>query len=350
MRNKRWIQIIMGSALLAVGGTALAGCNAPQETQMEVQKAIQKPAVKISEAQKRSIGAPQETVAEVTASAERDVVVKASGDVLKALKKRGDQVKQGELLFELDPADVLLQKQKAEIGLRTAQNNLKEGQFAAQDDPDALQPLKDQIRMAQIDIEQINRTLDNYKVTAPISGILTDFSIEPGMTINQGIVGKIQQINPVKIKANITEENAKLLKGKTELSFYAADRPDQLFKGKIVYFADIMDTMNRTYELELQADNASLALKPGTKVQLRLTDEAEQEVLTIPTTAIIREESNTYVYLFSGGKVEKRQVELGRLNELYQEVIEGLAAGDQIVVSGQHQLKDNQEVEALAAN
>lgn len=111
-----------------------------------------------------------------------------------------------------------------------------------------------------------------------------------------------------------------------------------------------MDTKNRTYELELQADNANLALKPGTKVQLRLTDEAEQEVLTIPTTAIIREESNTFVYLFTGSKVEKRQVELGRLNELYQEVIKGLAAGDQVVVSGQHQLKDNQEVEVLAAN
>lgn len=349
MRNNRWIKIIMGCALLAVGGIVLAGCNAPQETQMEVQN-VQKPSVKISEVQKRSIGAPQETVAEVTASAERDVVVKASGDVLKALKSRGDQVKQGELLFELDPADVLLQKQKAEIGLRTAQESLKEGQFAMQDDPDALQPLRDQIKMAQIDIEQINRTLDNYKVTAPISGILTDFTIESGMFISQGIVGKIQQINPVKIKANITEENAKLLKGKTELSFYATDQPEQLYKGKIVYFADIMDTMNRTYELELQADNANLALKPGTKVQLRLTDEAEQEVLTIPTTAIIREESNTYVYIFSGGKVEKRQVELGRLNELFQEVITGLALEDQVVVSGQHQLKDKQEVEAVAAN
>ncbi|RRJ62887.1 efflux RND transporter periplasmic adaptor subunit [Paenibacillus oralis] len=349
MRNNRWIKIMMGCALLAVGGMALAGCSAPQQAPTEVQKVVQKPSVKISEVQKRSIGAPQETVAEVTASDQRDVVVKASGDVLRALKDRGNQVKQGELLFELDPADVLLQKQKAEIGLRTAQKNLKDGQFAGTNDPDALQPLKDQIQVAQIDIEQINRTLDNYKVTAPISGILTDFSIEPGMTVNQGIVGKIQRINPVKIKANITEENAKLLKGKKELSFYATDKPGQLYKGKIVYFSDIMDTMNRTYELELQADNAKLELKPGTKVQLRLTDEAEQEVLTIPTTAIIREESNTYVYIFSGGKAEKRQVELGRLNELYQEVIKGLSLGDQVVVSGQHQLKDKQEVEAVPA-
>lgn len=349
MNRTAWRKLVMGCALLALGAVTVVGCTNPESNTPEAQNVVQTPSVKISKAEKRSIGEPQETVAQVISSVERDVVVKASGDVLQALKKRGDQVKKGELLFELDPADVKLQQQKAEIALRTAQQSLKDGQFAGQNDPDAMQPLKDQIQLAKIDMQQIERTLENYQVTAPISGILTDFSVESGMTVSQGIVGKIQQINPIKITANITEENLKLIEGKKELTFYATDKPEQLYTGKIVYLSDIMDTQQRTYTLELQADNAKLALKPGTNVQLRLTEKAEQEVLTIPTTAIIREESDTFTFIFAEGKVEKRQVQLGRLNGMHQEVTAGLELGEQVVVSGQHQLKDQQAVEAVPA-
>ncbi|GIO44471.1 efflux RND transporter periplasmic adaptor subunit [Paenibacillus apis] len=349
MNRTKWNKLVIGCVLLALGSIAIAGCTQSESPETEAQQIVQTPSVKISQADVRSIGEPQETIALVISSEERDIVVKASGEVLESLKKRGDQITKGELLFELDPTDVKLQQQKAQIALRTAQQSLKDANFANQNDPEALQPLKDQIQLAQIDMQQLERTLKNYKVTAPISGVLTDFSVESGMTVSQGIVGKIQQINPIKLTASITEENRKLIEGKEELAFYAPDMPGQLYTGKIVYLADIMDTQLRTYTLELQSDNAKLALKPGTKVQLRLTDEVEQEVLTIPTTAIIREESNTFVFTFADGKVEKRHVQLGRLNGMYQEVTDGLKQDEQVVVSGQHQLKDQQAVNAVPA-
>ncbi|MGG6310461.1 efflux RND transporter periplasmic adaptor subunit [Paenibacillus macerans] len=347
-RMRQWRKRIGGLGALALAAGLLAGCTSAGTGQPLTEPVDLKPSVKIGKAETRSIGDPLEMVAEVSSSMQRDVVVKVSGDVLKTAKKRGDQVNKGDLLFELDPADVKLQQQKAEIALRTAQQKLKEGKLASPD-AESLGPLKDQIELAQIDMEQIERTLDNYRVTAPASGILTDFAVESGMTVTQGVVGKIQQINPAKIKANLPEEHLGLVQGKKQLAFYAADRPGQLYTGKIVYLADIMDAQQRTYALELQADNAKLALKPGTKVQLRLTGKAEQEVLTIPTTAIIREESDTYAFIFAGGKVEKRKVQLGRLNGVYQEVTAGLKQGEQVVVSGQHQLKDQQAVDAVPA-
>ncbi|WP_334072672.1 efflux RND transporter periplasmic adaptor subunit [Paenibacillus sp. A14] len=350
MSSRTWHKLMLGSAMLAMVAMTAAGCTKAEEQKPPVQtNAPQKPSVKVSVAELRTIDDPQEVVAEIAASDQRDVVAKASGDVKRVYKQRGDQVKKGELLFELDTTDVLLQKQKAEISLRTAQLNLKNGLFNNPDDPDALQPLKDQIQLAQIGIQEANRTLENYRVEAPISGILTDFSVKTGMTVSPGNVGVIQQINPVKIKANITEDSAELVKGKKELSFYSASQPDVLQKAKIVYFSDIMDTQQRTYAMELQTDNAKHAWKPGAKVQLRITEEAEQEVLTIPTTAIVREETGTFVYINAAGKAEKRQVELGRLNGMYQEVTKGIKQGEQIIVSGQHQLKDKQEIEIVKA-
>ncbi|MEF2968780.1 efflux RND transporter periplasmic adaptor subunit [Paenibacillus sp. M1] len=350
MNSRVWYKLALGCTLLSLVTIIAAGCSNSEENKpVATDNTVQIPSVKVSQVENRSIGDPQETVAEVLASENRDIIAKASGDVLKVTKKRGDQVKKGELLIELDPTDVLLQKQKAEISLRTAQDNLKNGQFTSSNDPDALQPLKDQIQLAQISIQEIDRTLANYKITAPISGVLTDFPVEQGMTVSQGVVGNIQQIDPVKIEASITEENAKLLQGKNELTFYTTDQPEQLQKATIVYFSDIMNTQQRTYSVELEADNKGLALKPGAKIQLLLTDEAEQEVLTVPTTAVIREESNSFVYVYAEGKVEKRQVQLGRLNGMYQEVTSGLSQGDQIVISGQYQLKDQQEVDAVSA-
>lgn len=351
MNNRGWHKRLLGAATIALVALLGAGCagggSEPNKQAEQTANAPQKPMVRAGAVETRSIGEPVEVVAEVASSAKREVVLKTNGEVLKVYKKRGDHVRQGELLFELDPADTLLQKQKAELTLRGAQENLKNGKWANPDDFEALRPLEDEVQVAQIGMKEIQRTLENFKVTASISGILTEFGVEKGMWLSPGVVGEVQQLDPAKIVANITEENVALIRGKQELAFYETDRPDLLIRGKIVFLADIMDTKTRTYTLELEAANAEKTLKPGSKVQLRLTEEAEQEVLTVPSTAIVREESDTFVYVYAQGKVEKRAVKLGRLNGGFQEVLEGLTQGEQVVVSGQHQLQDGQEADII---
>jgi predicted transcriptional regulator len=84
------------------------------------------------------------------------------------------------------------------------------------------------------------------------------------------------------------------------------------------------------------------------RVQVQLTSEEEQIVAAIPTLSVVREAGETYVFVLVGDTVEKRKVELGRLNGLVQEVLSGVKEGEQLVVSGQHQLKDKEKVQLSA--
>jgi RND family efflux transporter MFP subunit len=165
------------------------------------------------------------------------------------------------------------------------------------------------------------------------------------MTIQPGTkVGHLQQLDPIRIKAQLTESSAKLVRGKQELIYYvpgSTERP----KAKINYLSDSMDAQTKSYELELEVANPTGALKPGTKVQVQLTYEEEQIVITVPTLSVVRESGDSFVFVLVGDTVEKRKVELGRLNELNQEVVSGVKEGEQLVVSGQNQLKDKEKVQ-----
>ncbi|GAA3411716.1 efflux RND transporter periplasmic adaptor subunit [Paenibacillus hodogayensis] len=209
---------------------------------------------------------------------------------------------------------------------------------------DALSALETQVQSASLSMKELDRSIANLDIKAPVSGILTELPVVVGMTVQPGTkIGHLQQLDPILIKAQLTESSAKLVRGKQELVYYVSGSAEKA-KAPIKYLSQSMDAQSKSYELELEIANPNGALKPGTKVQVQLTTEQEQVVLTVPTLSIVRESGDTFVFVLVGDTVEKRKVELGRLNELNQEIISGVKEGEQLVVSGQNQLKDKEKV------
>ncbi len=195
-------------------------------------------------------------------------------------------VNKGEVIFRLDPTDVLIQKEKTQIALATAQqqiakarqdladskldlqngikkleqsikdmekdynkmrndydmglvtkfqleqmesqlNNLRldlessQNKLKTLESTNSLAQLEQAVQTSNLSIREIDRTLENMEVKATVSGVLTDLPIEVGMYLNGGFrAAQVQQLDPIKIKAELTEEMAKLVRGKTELTFY----------------------------------------------------------------------------------------------------------------------------------
>lgn len=218
------------------------------------------------------------------------------------------------------------------------------------DRKDSVAAALSQVESARLGLENATRTLEHYSVKAPGSGVLTDFTVVVGQTVSAaaGRVGQIQQIDPIKIATELTESNYKLVKGKQELVYYHPDAPNETNKAKISYLAPIMSAATKTYTLELEIPNGELKIQPGTRYMVQLTTEAEEQVVAVPSMSVVREESSTYVFVLQGNQYQKRQVKLGRINGQYQEVLEGLKEGEQVVVTGQNTLKDGEQ--AVSAN
>jgi multidrug efflux pump subunit AcrA (membrane-fusion protein) len=402
----KFMTVILLSAALA------AGCSAakPEANTATAAGETQVKAVKTAKIEKQKIGDPIEQVAEVVSSIQMDVVLKAGGDVTSILKKRGDYVEQGEVVLRLDPVDILLQKDKAAVGARSAElqlaksrednenakrdakngiakseaaikdmeknynklrndydlglvtkfqveqmetqlNNLRLDLSSAQDklktleSTNSLANMEQAVQTANLSIREINRTLENMEVKAPTSGVLTDLPVEVGMTLSPGFkAAQVQKLDPIKIKADLTEAAAELVRGKSELSFLIPGTNEKL-KGKVSYMSDVISAQTKSYSIELEVDNKDGKLKPGMKVQVLMTEENDQMVVSVPTLSVVREAGETYVFVLTGDTVEKRKVTLGRLNETIQEVISGVKEGEMLVTSGQHQLKDKEKVQ-----
>ncbi|KRE69845.1 RND transporter [Paenibacillus sp. Soil750] len=415
MNMKRQLFMIKQSTkifgVLALSAAIAVGCSSTPAVSPAATTAAQQgdKVVKTAKVTKQKIGEPLEQVGDVVSSVQLDIIAKSGGEVVEILKKRGDIVEKGEVLFRLDPTDVLIQKdlnavsiKGAQAGLTAAKQNTSNGIEDAKDrvakmesavsdlekaysrvhneydlgtaaksdleqmetklnnskkdlaserrslktmqETNSLAQAQSSLESAQVNAKNIERALSNLEVKAPASGVLTDLNVTVGQTVAPGgRVGEVQQTNPVKIKSQLSEESANLVRGKSELTFYI---PGVTTKAgaKVTYLSDVINGQSKAYDLELEVPNPEGKLKPGSKAQVELTKEDEQNVPVIPSLSIVREGGNNFVYVVSGDKVQKRKLELGRLNETNQEVISGVKEGEILVISGQHQLKDQDTV------
>lgn len=238
------------------------------------------------------------------------------------------------------------QLEKAETLLKTLRLDLDtaQKQLANLDATDPLASLKIQLESSEVSLKDIEKTLSDYDVRAPISGVLTDLTPEAGVTLkSESSIGVVQQLNPIKIRADLTESAMKLVRGKSEIPF-TVQGTDLKMTGAVSYLAEVMSPQSNTFVLELSAQNPDLKLKSGMTVKLQLGGNAAQDAITVPISAIIKEGNDNFVFVVNGDQAEKRKVTLGRVHDSSREVTSGVKEGEQVVVLGQQELKDKDKI------
>ncbi|THF74912.1 efflux RND transporter periplasmic adaptor subunit [Cohnella fermenti] len=404
-RNNRKIWSRLKSAgILALGAALLAGCSlkAPAAKQADKDAAPVIQTVNAAEVKKQRIGDPIEIQAEVFPSVEMEVQASMSGIAGKLFKSRGDAVNEGdiiahidskELQLQLDQANNELSKAKAELArvnrsheaalaqlkqsvqLATNSYNQVRNAYDAGTASDAeldsaskllssakisLESLKQQqqsetnavqsgIQSAGMLAAAAEKALGEMDVKAPISGILTDVSLEPGAVVQAGAtIGLVQKLDSVTLTVSLPPSYLGYVNGKKELGYLPQDGAQEK-PAPITYLSPNPDAKTGNYVLEMTVANPDNSLKPGNKLKIRLTKEEEQIVLAIPTKSIVKDGDEAYVFVLSGDVAKKRRIEPGRVNEPLQEVLSGLEENERIVVSGVNQLHDNEKVQLPAA-
>ena len=204
---------------------------------------------------------------------------------------------------------------------------------------------EDQISAAEFQLKEAQFAIAEAEIKAPTDGVLTEWTVLAGMNVAPGTkLGRVANVHTIRVQGKVTEDMLSLLHGKKKLPFYVSGKPDKKYEGSITYLSAVMDMDTRTYAVELLVDNAKLELKAGMKVQVILAGENERKVPVVPATAVVREQGSAFVFIYQNGTAIKRSVTLGTLEDAIYPVIEGLQDGESIIISGQHQLKDKQQV------
>ena len=215
-------------------------------------------------------------------------------------------------------------------------------QLVARSQLDAQRATRDaaRARMAQVRAQIADRT-----IRAPFEGVLGLRQVSPGSLVSPGtVITTLDDLSRVYVDFPMPETQLAQVGAGQAVEGSAAAYPGRSFEGTVATVDARVDPATRAVTVRGEFANADRALKPGMLVQIRVR-RPERQVLLVPEIAVVQAGSDSYVYRVVDGKAERADVELGTRAGGQVEVLEGLKAGERIVVDGTGKLRPGQKVE-----
>lgn len=297
------------------------------------------------------VGAAMETVpqngtysATVQANIVNNIASQTAGRIRKVNVEVGDFVAAGQILAEMDRA----QLDQAGLKLKNQADELERVRL-----------LLSEGGISQSDFEQLElaykiakSTYDNLEentiLRSPVSGVVTARNYDKGdMYAMAQPIFTVQQITPVKVLVGISESDYTKVKRGDKVTLTADALPGGVYYGTVVRLYPVMDPATHTFNVEVQVRNERRELRPGMYVRAQVDFGASQNIC-VPDVAVQKQQGsgvrNVFV-LSDDSTVELRTVNLGRHFDGKYEITSGLAEGELVVVKGQSTLKAGDKVE-----
>ncbi len=309
----------------------------------------------VMEAETRSyIGSvrPAETV---------NVTAKVNGTLWKTAFREGAIVLKGDLLFEIEDTIYKAKLQAAEAGLKQVEAEydyavkeynrnktlidkkvISDAEFAIYEKNRA--SLEAKIAEMKATIKLCENDLSYTKIYAPITGRIGELVVSVGNEVGPttGKLATIVQYDPIKIRFSMSEadfyrnyKDGKLVNH----TMVVRDASGKELAGgiKIDFFDNQVDAATDTVMIQLLCPNADNAIVPGGFVKIDFTQKFDTPQLAIPTTAVMNEGKDLYVYVVGlDNIIEKRMIVAGDQVGDLQVVLEGLTIDELVVTGGAH--------------
>jgi multidrug efflux system membrane fusion protein len=312
-----------------------------------------------------------------TVQAYNSVTVRSrvDGQIMKAFFTEGQEVKEGDPLFQIDPRtyqaaldQANAAKQKDEAQLVSAKADLQRfsrlltSGYQTQQSYDSQKALVGQIEAsikadaAAIDTTQLS--LGYADIRAPLSGRTGARLVDPGNLVhasdNTALV-TITQLKPIFVdftvpQSYLTDIRRNQAKAPLAVQALDANAREVLAEGKLTLIDNQVDVTTGTIHLKATFANAGAELWPGQFVNARLVLSTRVDAVTVPATTVQQGPDGYYAYVIKPDQsVERRTVEVSGIQDGQAIVTAGLAAGEKIVVDGQFRLSPGAKVQVAPA-
>ena len=201
---------------------------------------------------------------------------------------------------------------------------------------------------AQYDVNaRALRTMqENTVLTSPVSGVVTVKNYDAGDLPSGLPILTIEQQQPLKVVVAVNESEYPKVKVGQPVTVTFDTYGAEQFEGRVHLIHPTIDPNSRTFQVEITITNRGDKIRTGMFARVKFNYGSSHSVV-VPDRAIQKQVGSgvRYVYVYHDGVVEFREVQLGQRMEDRYEVTGGLAAGTQVVVSGQSRLTDGAKVE-----
>lgn len=308
----------------------------------------------------------EETTGTLLAGVDVDVRSEIDGIVQEIFFEEGDRVKKGDLLVTMDDSEyrykelenegkVLEAKADLSLALKTfdrIKNLYKEGVISGQDYDiaEADVELKEaSIKSAQAILSFAKDELNDTRIHAPITGIVSEKFIDVGEYVTEGSTDLLNliDIDPIKLEFTVPAKYFSYVKVGQEVSVSVEAYPDEEFTGSVYYINPKIAIDTRRFRCYARIQNPDDRLSPGFFVLTKLPVATHLNAVVIPEEALLSEEGVSYCFRVEDGLAVRTVVVPGmRLKDGMLEIVKGLKAGDSVVVRGQYVLSGGEKVDA----
>lgn len=355
-------------AVAVILSMTVAAANAQAPSQMPP------PAVAVLQVEPRAVPVVRDLPGRIAATRVAEVRARVSGILLERVFQQGTLVRQGDVLYRIDPklfevrvASAQAALQKAKAGKANSeqqlarQKTLREREVASginfENAELALAQADADVGLAEAALAEAKINLDYTQVRAPITGIIGAALVTEGALVTADAtqnLALIQQIDPV--YADFTQSAQELLAlkrsvdagklaspepGKARVELVFDDGATYAQAGSLLFASASVDATTGQVTLRAEFPNAKGDLLPGMYVRVRLEQAVREGAITVPQRAVVRtQEGRAQVYVISPeNTAEARDVELGEAIDSNWLVLSGLKAGEKVAVDGVQKLQ-----------
>jgi membrane fusion protein (multidrug efflux system) len=264
----------------------------------------------------------------------------------------GEQVKEGELLLELDDSvdraqldGARAEQRLAEIRFKRSSDLLKKKAISKADYDVAVANLDNAKAQVRSQLEVVHKK----QIKAPFSGLLGIRQVDIGEYLSPGSpIVPLQALNPIFVDYSLPEQRLGRLSVGQTLTLSVKSSPGRVFQGHISAINPGIEPTTRNVRIRGTLENADHVLRPGMFAEVQTHLPMRKGILTVPRTAITYAPYGDSVFAIqeqNGGLAVKRvQVQTGEVRGDRVEITRGLKAGQRIVTAGQLKLRNGQAV------
>ena len=286
----------------------------------------------------------------VTADESVDLVSEIAGKVVKLGFEEGAPVKRGDVLVQLDDAELSAQLARAESRLELAkaqaerQRQLVTAGGTSQADLDAAES---EVSVLRAEVELARAQLAKTRIAAPFDGVagLRYVSVGANITPNTRIA-TLQKLDTIKVEFSIAERHLGRVQPEAEVTIRLTGL-DEPFRGKLYATEPRIDAGTRTLRLRARAENPGGRALPGGFATVELPLREIPNALMVPADAIIPGLNEQQVYVIENGRAQPRKVQTGLRLAREVQIISGLEPNATVITSGQLQLRPGMPVMAV---